>query len=129
MKIHYVALTLALSTSPAWALNKRVDNGKTSFQERPCAAGQQTTLTPQYEPAPITMRERRPVQEEVAAEMEHDRLRRTAETTLVARQNDLYAFRQRYSAQVAEIASRRYGYNNNLAGAIADQSQATAAAA
>lgn len=138
MKLKGSALALAavLVASPSWAMFKCVVDGKTSFQEQPCAAGQaQTKLTPQYAPSPAAapIPVDRPTAleatQDALAKLEQERLRHETEYALRDKRAELDRFRARCDAEVRAIAARRNGFNDNVAGAMRGQAEAAAAGA
>ncbi|MEJ8821433.1 hypothetical protein WKW80_05195 [Variovorax humicola] len=122
-------LTSALfACSPAWALYKCTEGGKTSFQEMPCAAGG-VVIKEQYAPEKLGSKPARPSVQEQSASLEKERLRKDAEYALRDKQNELDNFRERCARTVAVINGNRTRYNDNLTGAALAQADATAAQA
>lgn len=126
-----ITAMLVLAAQPSWALYKCVENGKTSFQEAPCAAAQsQTVLKPAYAPeaAPATPAAKSRT-EQAAEGLEQERLRRESEYAVRDKRAELARFRDKCAGEVRAIADNRFGWNNNLAGATRSQAEAQAAQA
>lgn len=126
--MRYLILIALMLTSPAWAIYKCTVDGKTSFQEQPCAAGNKQTEIAVNAPPPMSAAGDTRVQD-AAAGLEKERLRHEAEYALRDKQNDLDNMQQRCARVVAAISANRDGFNNNLAGATRAQAEAQAAQA
>jgi Domain of unknown function (DUF4124) len=121
-----LVLFLALLSSPAWAIYKCAVDGKTTFQDGPCAdARTQTKITPMVAPPPPADAPQRPSIAEQNRVYENERLARDIQ----ARQNRLANFRAHCSNEVQAIAANRFRYNDNLTGAMLGQGDAAAAQA
>ncbi|WP_395351082.1 DUF4124 domain-containing protein [Variovorax sp. UC122_21] len=127
------------AAQPAFALFKCVDGaGKVSFQEQPCERSQaQTTIKPLVEapkpplpsPEAPTPAAARPSIYEQNRQAEAERLRFDAQYKLRDKTIEMERHRAACDAQQRAILSNRARANNNLAGAMYEQSVATEAAA
>lgn len=139
---YLLAALFVLAAQPSWAIFKCVDaGGKTSFQEAPCERSQaQTSIKPLVEarkpgegaPGPAgepTSAPGRPTLQQQLKEAEAARLRTDATYALRDRTEDLARHRSFCDRQQREILANRARANNNLAGAMFEQSVATEAAA
>lgn len=135
-----IALVLVCSfATPSWALYKCVGaGGSTSFQEAPCERSQaQTAIKPLVEAPkpgveavrPAVTPSARPTIQQQLLQAEADRLRTQAGYSLRDKTADLQRHRDFCDRQQREILSNRARANNNLAGAMYEQSIATEAAA
>ncbi|MDP9919043.1 cell division septum initiation protein DivIVA [Variovorax boronicumulans] len=126
-----ITALLVLATQPSWAMFKCIENGKTSFQETPCANVQgQTVLKPQYTAeTPVSAPDAKSRTEVAADALEEERLRREAEYAVRDKRAELARFREQCAAEVRAINDNRFGWNNNLAGATRSQAEAQAAQA
>ncbi|BEP50538.1 DUF4124 domain-containing protein [Variovorax sp. V116] len=122
------ALLLASSAilcAPAWGMYKCVVDGKTSFQETPCAGAQaQTKLKEQYAP-PVATAAPSPSalsDQEKLATAERERLRRDAEYALRDANAAVSNHRAACDREQQYILGDKVRSNNNLAGAVRDQS-------
>lgn len=134
-------LALAMAASPAWAIFKCTVDGKTSFQEQPCSdARGQTAIKALYEAprlggptangAPTAAVAPAPVAPAKPSEtLEQERLRHEAEYALRDKKVEFNNFQQRCTREVDAIAARRQGFNDNVAGAMRAQAEASAATA
>ncbi|WP_390342392.1 DUF4124 domain-containing protein [Variovorax boronicumulans] len=136
---YLLAAAVLMAAQPSWALYKCVGaGGTTSFQEQPCERSQaQTTIKPLVEapkapaaspetPTPTTAR---PSIYEQNRQAEAERLRFDAQYKLRDKTAELERHRAACDAQQRAILSNRARANNNLAGAMYEQSVATEAAA
>lgn len=146
MKFLLVAAAVLMS-QPTWALYKCAGGGgSVSFQEQPCeAARTQTTIKPLVEApkaapaesaapaaaaaAPATQAPAaRPYQQQLK-DMEAERLRTDAGYQLRDKTAELARHRDWCDNQQRQILANRQRANNNLAGAMYEQSVATEASA
>lgn len=138
MRLMLTALFL-LAAQPSWALYKCVGaGGSTSFQEAPCERSQAQTAIkplveaprPGVEPAsPAAEPSARPTIQQQLQQAEAERLRTQAGYALRDKTFELQRHRDFCDRQQREILSNRARANNNLAGAMYEQSIATEAAA
>lgn len=132
MQIRFIALAFAFASTPAWAIYKCTVNGTVAFQEQPCAdAKTQAQIRTQYEAEKIGSEPavKSATLEEKASALETERLRHETEYALRDKRAQLTNFRAQCDAEVRAIAARRGGFNDNIAGAMRGQAEATAAAA
>lgn len=127
---HLIIVLLVLAAQPSWALYKCSGNGSVSFQEQPCKASEtqseiETLASPPAAPAlPDTGR---PSLQQQLDTAEADRLRRDAGYDLRDKKVQLANHQHACDAQQRAILSNRTRANNNLAGAMYEQSVATEA--
>lgn len=138
---YFLAALFVIASQPSWALYKCVGaGGSTSFQEQPCERSQaQTAIKPLVEapsagtagsgapeaPAPTA----RPSIYEQNRQAEAERLRFDAQYRLRDKVVELERHRDFCDRQQRQILANRSRANNNLAGAMYEQSIATEAAA
>jgi hypothetical protein len=137
---HLLALLLVFSCLPSWAMYKCVGAGGTvAFQEQPCDRTQAQTAikplvaAPRMESTALSGQDlaatNRPTLQQQNQQYEKERLKHDAEYALQSRTARLEQHRQRCDAEQREILANRARANNNLAGAMYEQSIATEAAA
>jgi len=145
---YLIALLLILSTQSSWALYKCTGaGGSVSFQEQPCERAQaQTAIKPLVEAPKMgapsfaegTMQSSapgaapsagRPSIDEQNRQYEAERLRRDATYALRDKLAELDRHRAYCDRQQRVILANRERANNNLAGAMYEQSIATEASA
>ena len=137
MRLELLALTFALVSTPSWAIFKCTVDGKTSFQEQPCEnVKAQTKVHEQYRPeslgtapSPDSTQYKQKTHQELLAAYEAERLRNDATFALNNKRAEVANQRAQCAADVKALSDNRYGWNNNLAGAMRSQSEATAASA
>lgn len=140
-----LAALFLLAAQPSWALYKCIGaGGSTSFQETPCERSQaQTAIKPLVEaprattggpsgpaqPATAEPPTGRPSLQDQNRQAEAERLRFDAQYLLRDKVAELQRHRDFCDKQQRAILSNRAKANNNLAGAMYEQSIATEAAA
>lgn len=141
----FIVAALFAAAQPSWALYKCVGaGGATSFQEQPCERAQaQTTIKPLVEapraapagssspaqPSAADVPGGRPSLQEQNRQAEAERLRYDAQYRLRDKLAELQRHRDFCDRQQRTILANRARANNNLAGAMYEQSVATEAAA
>lgn len=136
---YFLAALFLIAAQPSWALYKCVGaGGSTSFQEAPCERSQiQTAIKPLVEApkpgvepvSPAAAPSARPTIQQQLQQAEGDRLRTQAGYTLRDKLVELERHRDFCDRQQRQILANRARANNNLAGAMYEQSIATEAAA
>lgn len=137
---YLLAVLVAFFCLPSWAMYKCVSmSGGVTFQEQPCERTQaQTAIKPLVvapkmesatQPDPTAVGTSRPTLQQQNQQYEKERLRHDAEYALQNKMMRLEQHRQRCDAEQREILANRARANNNLAGAMYEQSIATEAAA
>jgi len=125
--MRYLILLMLFAASPSWAIFKCTVDGKTAFQDAPCAGGQ--AIKPLYEPEKIGAAPPRAIVPQSGESLEQERLRHETEYALRDKQVQLNNFRAKCDAEVKAIAANRRGFNDNVAGAMRGQAEAAAAQA
>lgn len=130
-----VLAALVILSTPSWAVFKCTVDGRTSFQEQPCAdARGQTAVRTQYEAdkigaTPAAAAAPRPTVQQQVATLEKERLATDMAQKVSAKQDQLTSYRLRCDAQVRAIANNRQGFRDNLTGATLANAEANAATA
>lgn len=130
----FVLAAIAIAAMPSWAVFKCTVDGRTSFQEQPCAdARGQTSVRTQYEAdkigaAPAAVAPRASLQQQSAI-AEKERLAIDMAYRVRDKQVQLRDYRLQCDTQVRALADNRKGFNDNVAGATRANAESNAATA